>query len=121
VLNPEDDEIGAKNKEQIETPVTSSLGAVVLDIGNEVGAAVVYADQSLDGTEIEIRPHGGRWDGTHVAVRSRLSVAGDIHAAVFPGLREGCYEVRRRPEVQGGGVGKFRIVGGIVTELHFGG
>jgi hypothetical protein len=92
-----------------------SQGPVVLDIGGDVGAAVVHAPAQLDGTEIEIRRLPRTWDGTHVAVRRRPSGDEPRFAAVFGQLAAGQYEVRRR-----GGtdpvVRSFRVVGGVVTE-----
>jgi len=78
-----------------------SLGPVVLDIGGEVGAAIVTADSSLDGSELEIRRPPAPWDGRHVAVRERPGPGRPVSAAVFPGLRCGRYEVRVRGAGQG--------------------
>ncbi|MDQ6782931.1 MAG: phospholipase [Actinomycetota bacterium] len=74
-----------------------SAGAVVLDIGGDVGAAVVVTPPSMDGLELEIRRAGGAWDGTHVAVRQRCQPRGQTkYAAVFPSLTRGTYELRVR-------------------------
>lgn len=97
-------------------------GAVVLDIGGEVGAVIVSAPAGLDGAEIEICPAGNRgerpdegrgwWSGEwrrpgyrhrcgaawpHVAILPRNTPAGLRYAAVFPGLRTGQYELWLRP------------------------
>ena len=85
-------------------------GPAVLDLGAEVGAAVIYTTAALDQAELEIRPVGGVWDGTHTAVRKR---PGPVHAALFFGLREGEYDVRVRGTEP---VLSVRIVGGHVTE-----
>ena len=50
----------------------------------------------LAGSEIEIRREGAAWDGTHVAVRARRIPGGEVHAALFPALEQGSYEVRVR-------------------------
>jgi len=76
----------------------SEQGSVVLDIGGDVGAAIVHAPEALVGSEIEIRRCGAPWDGTHVAVRARRVPGGDVHAALFPALVHGAYEVRPRGE-----------------------
>lgn len=73
----------------------------MLDIGGEVGAAIVHAPATLAGSEIEIRRRGAPWDGTHVAVRARRVPAGEMHAALFPALGQGSYEVRRRGDTKG--------------------
>lgn len=122
-------------------------GAVVLDIGGDVGALVVTAPPQLAGAEIEICPAGrrsgvpdeggtwwvGEWRGDHgyspahptgtpapawphAAVAAHRTPAGVAHAAVFPALRDGRYELWVRPdgptvlvaEVRGGQV---RFVG----------
>jgi hypothetical protein len=76
-----------------------SQGAAVLDIGGDVGAAVVHTTVALEGAEIEITPDGCEWDGTHVAVRRRTNPGPDaepIFCAVFSHLRAGVYRVRVR-------------------------
>ena len=79
----------------------SEPGSVLVDIGGDVGAAIVNTPASLVGSEIEIRPCGADWDGTHVAVRTRHVSGGAVHAALFSGLRQGNYEVRLRGEAAG--------------------
>jgi hypothetical protein len=80
---------------------TSEVGSVVLDIGGELGAAIVHTPAALVGLEIEIRREGARWDGTHVAVRARSIPGGEVYAALFPGLERGSYEVRVRGDDNG--------------------
>ncbi|MEZ0580297.1 hypothetical protein [Nocardioides sp. MH1] len=105
-------------------------GAVLLDIGGDVGALVVTMPEHLLGTEIEIEPvdghhghehshghghdhdhghdHGGH-HRAHVAVVSRPVLTGSVASLVFPELREGRYrlfakgehEVRMEVEVVG--------------------
>jgi hypothetical protein len=67
---------------------------VVLDIGGDIGAAMVVAPASLVGAEIEIRQAGEPWEGTHTAIRQRD--LGDVtaFAGVFPSLPAGDYELR---------------------------
>ena len=85
-------------------------GAVVLDIGGDVGALVVRAPAALLGVEIEARPVGrpdpdsgsaGRHRHVHlahVAVLARpLPDGGVLHSAVFAGLPAGTYELYERP------------------------
>jgi len=99
-------------------PSPSAPGSVVLDIGGRYGALVVDAPAALDGEEVEIRPEGARWDGTHVAVRPRHLPGGVVHAGVFGPLPEGRYEIRRRhcadapvvaAEVRGGRVSRVAV------------
>jgi hypothetical protein len=95
----------------------SEEGGVVLDIGGDIGAAVVHAPASLGGSEIEIRVHGRTWDGTHVAVRERRTPGGVTFAALFYGLSRGSYEVRVRDD-KTGPMAPFEVKGGRVTEAY---
>lgn len=97
----------------------SDRGSVVVDIGGDVGAAIVSTSPSLSDSEIEIRRCGAAWDGTHVAVRERYVSGGVLHAAFFPSLPQGEYEVRVRDDalspvvtllVQGGRVTETRLL-----------
>jgi len=106
---------------RVENP-HAGQGAVLLDIGADVGAVVVYTPAGLLGAEIEVCPAGRRdappvdgqdwWLGEwrahghahdtapawpHVAVLSRPTPGGPRPAAVFPGLRAGSYELWLRP------------------------
>jgi len=79
--------------------LSPSQGPALLDIGGDVGAAVVHADAALDGVEIEITPDGSDWAGTHVAVRRRVHPqAGTepVFCAIFGQLRAGRYRIRVR-------------------------
>jgi hypothetical protein len=96
---------------------TSEVGSVVLDIGGDLGAAVVETPASLAGLEIEIRRQGAQWDGTHVAVRARRTPGGEVHAALFPGLTRGSYEVRVRDAVEGP-TATVAVEGGRVSKSH---
>jgi hypothetical protein len=96
----------------------SEMGSVVVDLGGDVGAAIVSTPASLVGSEIEIRRCDAAWDGTHVAVRERHVSGGVVHAALFSGLDHGTYEVRVRGDadspvatltVEGGQVSATRL------------
>ncbi len=95
-------------------------GAVVLDIGGDVGALIVDVPDGMDGVEIEIRPAGTDADSghghaghspadhehiqhahghhPHVAVVRRPTPAGPVPSAVFPELVEGDYELYLRTD-----------------------
>jgi hypothetical protein len=98
-------------------PGPSGPGAVVLDIGPHAGALVLYTGDELAGAEIEIRPGGGDWHGTHTAVRARHVPGRVLHAGVFASLPPGPYDVR----LKGGGPGSFdlsvEVVAGAVAEV----
>jgi hypothetical protein len=67
--------------------------ALVLDIGEDIGALVVYTDRSLAGTELDLVPAGSpRSHDVHNVVRPRTTGTGEtVFAAVFPQVREGHY------------------------------
>lgn len=105
-------------------------GAVLLDIGEDVGALIVTMPAALDGAEVEIRPrsdhghkqrtaadHGHHHHHPHVAVVARPVAGGRIHSLVFPELGEGAYELYLRP------AGPVELVvsvrGGSVTEANW--
>lgn len=95
-------------------------GAVLLDIGGDIGALVVEMPSSMLGVEIEVRPVGGSNDPSahhpHVAVVERSTPQHDtIPSLVFGELHEGTYELYEK----GGGPVRVtaEIKGGAVTEL----
>jgi hypothetical protein len=73
-------------------------GAVVLDIGGDVGALVVSMPSEMEGLEIEICPTGTRPPGhvPHVAVVGRPSGTGIQYTTVFPDLQQGSYDLNER-------------------------
>ena len=96
----------------------SEKGSVLLDIGGDVGAAIVRTPASLVGSEIEIRRCDAAWDGTHVAVRDRHVSGGVVHAALFSGLGRGDYEIRLKGDT-GGPSATLIVEGGRVSESQF--
>jgi hypothetical protein len=103
-------------------------GAVLLDIGGDVGALVVAMPPSLVGLEVEIRPldgshhhgheHGHDHDGhlhlAHVAVVERPVGEGRLPSLVFGELEEGRYDLfeKGRPDDVALSVD---VTGGLVT------
>lgn len=88
-------------------------GAVLLDIGGDIGALVVTMPATMDGIEVEIRPTGSS-DSTphvhrgeehthdhhhlpHVAVVARPVGGQTVHSLVFAELLAGDYELYERP------------------------
>lgn len=90
----------------------------VLELGADVGAAVIYTPAGLNGVEIEIKPHSAEWNGAHTAVRRRPDGGGSapLFAALFFGLSAGTYDLRLRDDQLRNDVRSIRIVGGRVTE-----
>lgn len=98
-------------------PVAAGPGTVVLDIGGDIGAAVITAGDASAGRELEIRPAGTSWSGRHVAFHRRRTAAGHLTAAVFPQLPAGQWEVRM---MGGGGIAyPLSVRGGAVTSVRF--
>jgi hypothetical protein len=91
--------------------------SLVLDIGGDVGALVIYADATLDEAEIEISP-GSDPDSprSHNQVHARQNLHGIRYTAVFPAVSAGEYTVWRHG---GEAQGRVTIRGGHVTEHHW--
>lgn len=68
-------------------------GPTVLDIGDDVGALVLYTSAELVGAEIEISPDGEPDRRRHVAVHPRQYPGGTAYAAVYYGLAAGTYDL----------------------------
>jgi hypothetical protein len=89
---------------------------VIVDIGEGVGAAVIYTDSDLEGAELEIRPVSDEWRGVHTAVRERRFAGAVRYAAVFGCLAEGNWELRVRGSTDAQPVLAVRVLGGSVVE-----
>ena len=102
-------------------------GAVLLDIGGDVGALVVAMPASTIGLEVEIRPLDAQHAGgaphhhehghghlAHVAVVARPVAGGHLPSLVFPELGAGRYELfeKGRPDDV---VLRAEVAGGSVT------
>ena len=124
-------------------------GAVLLDIGGDIGALVVTMPDGLEGLEVEIQPagtgpkpmahdHHDRADGgrdhhhghdhehdhadghhPHVAVVDRPVGDGTVPSLVFPDVVEGDYELV--PKLGGPVQLTVRVNGGEVTTVAWGG
>jgi hypothetical protein len=98
-------------------PERGGRGSVVLDIGEDTGAAVVTGADCLNGHEIEIRAEAASWDGCHVAFRQWDVSTGNMVAAVFPQLTAGRWAARMRGV--GGPVIHIDVRGGGVTTVAY--
>jgi hypothetical protein len=98
-------------------PHDAGQGAVVVDIGGDVGALVLYTEAEMAGAEIEISPVDDDARRRHVAVHAR-HVPGHrtLHAAVYPALVQGSYRLWR-PDGHPAGV--VQITGGKITERRW--
>ncbi len=89
---------------------------MIIDIGEGIGAAVIYTQADLEGAEIEIRPASDEWRGVHTAVRERRVPDGVRYAAVFGTLAEGRWELRVRGSSDAQPVLAVEVCGGSVVE-----
>jgi len=89
---------------------------VVLEIGGELGALVVYTDAVLLHEEIEISPAADDERRSHKDVLERLVDGRSVHAAVFDRLERGAYTLWHRDAERARGVA---IAGGAVAELDW--
>jgi hypothetical protein len=89
--------------------------SVVLDIGEDVGALVLYTRPQLHGREIEVSPLGDCQNAArvHSAVLERSFNGRTMFVAVYPELRAGDYQVC------GEGAPMVTISAGAVTELDW--
>ena len=87
-------------------------GAVMLDLGAETGALILYTPPEPAGREIEISPNVPGARRTHASVRERPWSGGCKYAAVYAGLAAGDYTIWRDHDTPAGTV---TIAGGRVT------
>ena len=66
--------------------------SIVLDIGRDVGALIIYTEAALRGREIEVSLRGST-ARVHVEVLERRIKGQPVFAAVYPGLRAGHYDI----------------------------
>ena len=89
---------------------------LVLDIGDGVGALVLYTGPELIGQEIEVSLRGQDGSRTHTAVHERRVMGRMVCAGVFPELPAGDYRIwteEPRPFTD------FTIISGQVTEIDW--
>lgn len=95
-----------------ETFAPSWTGSVVLDIGGNIGALVLYVPRELEGSEIELRPDDRHQPLTHSAVRERRGEGDSTYAAVYPRLPAGDYTIV-------GSTQRITITPGRVVEVQY--
>ena len=96
-----------------QTRGPSGPGTVVLELGADVGALVLYTPAELDGREIEIsRDDDPAARRTHSQVRPRHMATATRYAAVYPDLAAGPYTIWADEQSP---AGRVVITGGRVT------
>ena len=103
----------------VEQPPGPSEGAVFVEVGDGVGAAVIYTKLDLEGAELEIRRASEEWRGVHTAVRERRFGGVVRSAAVFGSLSEGNWELRVRGSADPQPALAVNVRGGAVVEASW--
>src|SRR5260370_39732176 len=85
----------------------------VLDIGEDIGALVIYTSQEMLGKEIEVCPKVNDAQKIHTAVLERKVNGRTMFAALFLALPQGYYVTLSTPSSE------ITIVGGQVSELNW--
>lgn len=99
-------------------PTSGPPEALILDIGDDVGALLLYATEACLGQEIDLTPAGvPRSHHLHSMVRRRRGVDREFIVAVYPEVTAGTYTVWG---IDGGPLGQVEIVGGEVSEFQGG-
>ena len=92
--------------------------SLVLDIGDQIGALILYADEACLGREIDLTPAGlPRSHHTHTMIRRRCAVDREFVAGVYPEVAAGTYTVWG---TEGMAIADVVITGGRVTEFDAG-
>jgi hypothetical protein len=89
---------------------------VVLDIGGMNGALIVYGDEGLIDTPIEVSPTGDDDAKFHQHVLERPMPEGTSYAAVFDKITEGSYTLWLHGEAR---VRDVAVTGGHVSEVDW--
>jgi hypothetical protein len=71
---------------------TRQADSLVLDIGDGIGALILYAPEDALDAEIDVSRHGDGYR-THTIIRRRQAGGRTVSAGVYPSLGEGVYDV----------------------------
>jgi len=72
---------------------TTSDDAVVLDIGDGIGALILSTTEAVLGAEIEVSPMTDGARRTHTRIRRHRVNGNEVFAGVYPGLAAGTWRV----------------------------
>jgi len=82
--------------ERDQAQVSRSGGSVVLDIGGDVGAVIVYLGDQPVAEELDIQPVGSPAGRFHTGVHDRMVDGVTTRVAVFPEVQTATYELLDR-------------------------
>jgi len=95
----------------------SGPGTVIMELGADIGALILFTPADMDGEEIEIscddEPGARR---THSQIRARHMPGETRYAAVYPGLPAGRYTLWRDGHSPAAAV---TVTGGQVSSCHW--
>lgn len=91
-------------------------GAAVLDIGEDVGALLIYCHPQLHGQQIDVSSQERLGERVHTDVLERRVNKKPVFAALFLALTAGVYVIWDHDDRQ---IGKVTINGGQVSELDW--
>jgi hypothetical protein len=89
---------------------------VVLDIGGDIGALIVYGTAELLDTAVEVSPAGSDAEKFHQHILERPMPDGTTYAAVFDKITQGTYTLWLHGEPR---AWDFRITGGEVAQVDW--
>lgn len=99
-------------------PTAGPAEALVLDIGGDIGALILYAQEGCLGREIDLTPAGQpRTHHLHTMIRRRRAFDRELIAGVFAEVVAGDYTVWGLNDVA---LGVVTIKGGEVSEFRGG-
>lgn len=97
-------------------PGSGPPDALVLDIGGDIGALIVYADEPWLGAEVDLSPVGvPRSHHLHTMVRRRRVSGYDVFAGLYPEVQQGSYTIWA--PTNGSPLGTVEVIGGQVAEF----
>ena len=88
----------------------------VLDIGDDVGALIIYTPKEFLGLEIEVSLINGNSKRTHTAVLERRASGKPVYAALYLSLQSGEYNIWKNDTET---YGTVTVNGGEVAQLDW--
>jgi hypothetical protein len=88
----------------------------VLDIGDNVGALIIYTRPEMSGKQIDVSPRDRPWARVHTDVLERRANGCPVFAALFLALAEDDYFIWGASSEP---IGEFSIAGGQVSEVNW--
>jgi hypothetical protein len=99
----------------VASPVASQSTSIILDIGGDIGALIVYTNEDLLGHEVEVSRAANAARRTHTDVLARRLNGRTVHAAVFAELSAGDYILWKNNQPDDA----VTIAGGAIAEVNW--